>query len=31
MVLRRDGTELRLRREPLPEMPEDLRQLFEEK
>jgi succinate dehydrogenase / fumarate reductase flavoprotein subunit len=30
MVLRRDGTELRLRREPLPEMPEDLRQLFEE-
>ncbi len=30
MVLRRDGTGLRLRREPLPEMPEDLRQLFEE-
>jgi succinate dehydrogenase / fumarate reductase flavoprotein subunit len=31
MVLRQDGGELGLRREPLPEMPEDLRQLFEEK
>jgi succinate dehydrogenase / fumarate reductase flavoprotein subunit len=30
MVLRQDGGKLGLRREPLPEMPEDLRQLFEE-
>jgi succinate dehydrogenase / fumarate reductase, flavoprotein subunit len=29
MVLRQDGGKLGLRREPLPEMPEDLRQLFE--
>jgi succinate dehydrogenase / fumarate reductase flavoprotein subunit len=31
MVLRRKEGELDLRREPLPEMPEDLRQLFEDK
>jgi succinate dehydrogenase / fumarate reductase flavoprotein subunit len=30
MVLRQEDGELGLRREPLPEMPEDLRQLFEE-
>jgi succinate dehydrogenase / fumarate reductase flavoprotein subunit len=30
MVLRQDGGKLGLRREPLPEMPKDLRQLFEE-